>query len=136
VGREVFRKVINISSIAGLYGNFGQISYLSAKVFLIALTRTLAKDWGRFKLNVNCVAFGYIETLLTQAIAGEQKSIEVEGREIKFRVQPQLLATFINMVPLGRGGTPEEAADGAYCSFRPNPTTSAGRGSYAAAGGS
>lgn len=57
---EVFRKVVNISSIAGLLGNFGQISYLSAKVFLIALTRTLAKDWGRFKLNVNCVAFGYI----------------------------------------------------------------------------
>ena len=56
-GREVFRKVVNISSIAGLYGNAGQASYSSAKASLVGLTRTMCKEWGRYKVNVNCVAF-------------------------------------------------------------------------------
>ena len=67
-GREVFRKVVNISSIAGLYGNAGQASYSSAKASLVGLTRTLCKEWGRYKVNVNCVAFGLINTRLTQPI--------------------------------------------------------------------
>lgn len=113
-GREIFRKVVNISSIAGLYGNFGQASYSSAKSSLVGLTRTLAKEWGRFKVNVNCVAFGFIQTRLTEVIEGEQKVIDVAGREIKVGVQPHLLDTFKTMIPLGRGGTPEEAADAVY----------------------
>ena len=113
-GREVFRKVVNISSIAGLYGNFGQASYSSAKAALTGLTRTLAKEWGRHRVNVNCVAFGYIETRLTQVIEGDQASIDVEGRQIKVGVQPHLVETFKSLIPLGRAGTPEEAADGVY----------------------
>ena len=113
-GREVFRKVVNISSLAGLYGNAGQASYSAAKASLIGLTRTMAKEWGRYKVNVNCVAFGLIKTRLTQAIEAQQATIDVAGREIKVGVQPQLLATFERMVPLGRGGTPEEAADSVY----------------------
>lgn len=113
-GREVFRKVVNISSIAGLYGNFGQASYASAKAALTGLTRSLAKEWGRFRVNVNCVAFGYIETRLTQPIEGEQEVIDVGGRSIKVGVQPHLLKTFRELIPLGRGGTPEEAADAVY----------------------
>lgn len=113
-GREVFRKVVNISSIAGLYGNAGQVSYSSAKAALVGMTRTLCKEWGRYKVNVNCVAFGLIQTRLTQAIEAEQKTIDVQGRAIKVGVQPQLLATLERMVPLGRGGTPEEAAGAVY----------------------
>ena len=113
-GREVFRKVVNISSIAGLYGNAGQASYSSAKAALVGLTRTMCKEWGRYKVNVNCVAFGLIKTRLTQAIEAEQKTIDVAGREIKVGVQPQLLSTIERMVPLGRAGTPEEAADSVY----------------------
>jgi len=113
-GREVFRKVVNISSLAGLYGNAGQASYSAAKASLIGLTRTLCKEWGRYKVNVNCVAFGLIHTRLTQAIEAQQATIDVAGREIKVGVQPQLLSTFEKMVPLGRGGTPEEAADAVY----------------------
>jgi 3-oxoacyl-[acyl-carrier protein] reductase len=113
-GREVFRKVVNISSLAGLYGNAGQASYSAAKASLIGLTRTMAKEWGRYKVNVNCVAFGLIKTRLTQAIEAQQATIDVAGREIKVGVQPQLLATFERMVPLGRGGTPDEAADSVY----------------------
>jgi 3-oxoacyl-[acyl-carrier protein] reductase len=113
-GREVFRKVVNISSIAGLYGNAGQASYSSAKASLIGLTRTMCKEWGRYKVNVNCVAFGLIRTRLTQTIEARQATIDVAGREIKVGVQPQLLSTIEKLVPLGRGGTPEEAAGAVY----------------------
>lgn len=114
IGREVFRKVVNISSIAGLYGNAGQVSYSAAKAALVGMTRTLCKEWGRYKVNVNCVAFGLIRTRLTQAIEAEQKTIDVAGREIKVGIQPQLLNMFEKMVPLGRAGTVEEAADAVY----------------------
>lgn len=113
-GREVFRKVVNISSIAGLYGNAGQVSYSAAKASIIGLTRTLCKEWGRYRVNVNCVAFGLIKTRLTQPIEANQATIDVAGRAIKVGVQPQLLSTFEKMIPLGRGGTPEEAADAVY----------------------
>jgi 3-oxoacyl-[acyl-carrier protein] reductase len=113
-GREVFRKVVNISSIAGLYGNAGQASYSSAKASLVGLTRTMCKEWGRYKVNVNCVAFGLINTRLTQPIEAQQKTIEVAGRDIKVGVQPQMLDAMAMMIPLGRGGTPEEAADAVY----------------------
>lgn len=113
-GREVFRKVVNISSIAGLHGNAGQVSYSAAKASLIGLTRTLCKEWGRYRVNVNCVAFGLIKTRLTQPIEANQATIDVAGRAIKVGVQPHLLSTFEKMIPLGRGGTPEEAADAVY----------------------
>nr|WP_249787837.1 SDR family oxidoreductase [Bradyrhizobium sp. IC3123] len=113
-GREVFRKIVNISSIAGLYGNAGQASYSSAKASLIGLTRTMCKEWGRYKVNVNCVAFGLINTRLTQPIEAQQKTIDVAGRDIKVGVQPHMLEAMSRMIPLGRGGTPEEAADAVY----------------------
>src|SRR5215475_7100003 len=82
-GREVFRKIVNISSIAGLYGNAGQASYSAAKSALVGLTRTLCKEWGRYKVNVNCVAFGLIRTRLTQPIEATQATIDIAGRPIK-----------------------------------------------------
>jgi 3-oxoacyl-[acyl-carrier protein] reductase len=113
-GHEVFRKVVNISSIAGLYGDAGQASYSSAKASLVGLTRTMCKEWGRYKVNVNCVAFGLINTRLTQPIEAQQKTIEIAGHDIKVGVQPQMLEAMGRMIPLGRGGTPEEAADAVY----------------------
>ena len=106
-GREVFRKVVNISSVVGLGGNPGQSNYASAKAGIIGLTKTLAKEWGRYKVNVNCVAFGFIKTAMTQPIAAEG--------DRKVGVQPELLEKLEReMIPLGRLGTPEEAADGVY----------------------
>jgi len=112
-GRVVNRKVVNISSLAGVGGNAGQANYSAAKAGVEGLTRTLAKEWGRLAVNVNAVAFGLIHTRLTQAVdAGA--TIDVEGREIKVGVNPQLLANMEALIPLGRGGTAEEAAGAVY----------------------
>ena len=112
-GREVFRKVVNISSVAGTGGNAGQANYSSAKSAVLGLTKTLAKEWGRFKVNVNCVAFGYIETRLTEA-TDEKKTIEVDGNRVGVGIPTQNAAGMKTMIPMGRGGTPTEAAGGVY----------------------
>ena len=113
-GREVSRKVVNISSIAGTGGNAGQANYASGKAAVIGLTKAMAKEWGRYNVNVNCVAFGLIKTRLTEATAGSDASIDVEGRKIQVGVNPDLLKTMEAMVPLGRSGTPAEAAGAVY----------------------
>lgn len=114
-GKEVFRKIVNISSVAGLGGNTGQVSYSSAKAGLVGMTKTMSKEWGRYKVNVNCVAFGFIKTRLTQPLTEAGASIDVEGRKIAVGVQPAFIdAMEKQMIPLGRAGTPEEAADGVY----------------------
>lgn len=112
-GREVFRKVVNISSVSGLSGNAGQLAYAAAKAGVVGMTKTLCKEWGRYKVNVNTVAFGFIETRLTSAISGDS-TIEVEGREIKVGVSEQVLEMVDTLIPLGRSGTPKEAAGAVY----------------------
>jgi len=114
-GREVFRKVVNISSVSGLGGNPGQVNYAAAKAAVVGMTKTLAKEWGRYRVNVNCVAFGFISTRMTQPLSAESAPVEVGGRAIRYGVQPALLhALETQQIPLGRLGTPEEAADGVY----------------------
>ena len=113
-GREVFRKVVNISSVAGLGGNAGQINYSAAKAGIVGMTMTLAKEWGRLNVNVNCVAFGFIKTRLTEATADGNASVDIEGRKIKVGVNPDLMKMLEANIPLGRAGTPEEAADAVY----------------------
>ncbi|MEX3011804.1 SDR family NAD(P)-dependent oxidoreductase [Hoeflea sp. TYP-13] len=112
-GQEVFRKVVNISSVAGTGGNAGQANYSSAKAGVIGLTKTLAKEWGRAKVNVNCVAFGYIETRLTES-TDDKKTIVVEGNEVAVGIPTKVATGFKAMIPMGRPGTVEEAADGVY----------------------
>ncbi len=112
-GKEVFRKVVNISSISGTQGNAGQANYAAAKAGVMGLTKALAKEWGRMKVNVNCVAFGAIDTRLTQPTT-EEKTVQVEGRDIKVGVHPDRIAAAGRDTPLGRFGTPEEAAGSVY----------------------
>jgi 3-oxoacyl-[acyl-carrier protein] reductase len=113
-GREVFRKVVNISSMAGTNGNAGQANYSSAKAALVGLTKTLSKEWGRYKVNVNCVAYGFIDTRLTQANNQPDSKVMIDGREMQVGVPAATRQTLPMMVPLGRAGTAEEAAGAVY----------------------
>jgi len=108
------RKVVNISSLAGTGGNAGQANYAAAKAGVTGLTKALAKEWGRLNVTVNTVAFGLIKTRLTETPADGDGTIDVQGKEIKVGVNPQLLASMEAMIPLGRGGTPAEAAGSVY----------------------
>lgn len=110
----VCRKVVNISSIAGVGGNAGQANYAAAKAGVTGLTKALAKEWGRYNVTVNTVAFGLIHTRLTEIPAGEDGAIDVDGREIKVGVNPDILARMAQTIPLGRGGTATEAAGSVY----------------------
>jgi 3-oxoacyl-[acyl-carrier protein] reductase len=113
-GQEVFRKVVNISSTSGVMGNAGQANYAAAKAGINGLTKALAKEWGRYKVNVNSVAFGLIMTRLTEAAADADASIDIEGRKIKVGVNPQVLKNAEALIPIGRAGIPEEAAGAVY----------------------
>ncbi|MFB7091065.1 SDR family NAD(P)-dependent oxidoreductase [Streptomyces sp. NPDC056296] len=108
------RKVVNISSIAGLGGNAGQANYAAAKAGITGLTKTLAKEWGRYNVTVNTVAFGLIKTRLTDTPADSDGTIDVQGREIKVGVSAALLDAMESAIPLGRTGTPAEAAGAVY----------------------
>jgi 3-oxoacyl-[acyl-carrier protein] reductase len=109
-GQRVMRKVVNITSIAGTDGNPGQTGYSSGKAGVIGLTRTLAKEWGRYNVNVNAVGFGLIQTRLVQDLNAPNASMEMHGHHIRLGVQPTLLESVKSACPLGRLGTPEEAA--------------------------
>ncbi len=113
-GREVFRKVVNISSISGLYGNAGQANYSAAKAGIVGLTRAMSKEWGRYKVNVNCVAFGLIQTRLIQPLKDKGASIQVGDHDIPVGIHEDNLAMMKSVIPLGRVGTPQEAAGAVY----------------------
>jgi 3-oxoacyl-[acyl-carrier protein] reductase len=112
-GREVFRKIVNVSSISGTMGNAGQANYSSGKAGVVGLTKTLAKEWGQFKVNVNAVAFGYIETRLT-ASKDDANVAEIGGEKVQLGIPDQLRGMAAMLIPLGRPGTPEEAAGGVF----------------------
>jgi 3-oxoacyl-[acyl-carrier protein] reductase len=108
------RKVVNVSSISGLFGEATQFSYSAAKAALVGMTRSLAKDWGRYNVTVNCVAFGFIETRLTQTFEGEAPEIAVGDRTLKVGLEATQVELMKSIIPLGRAGTPEEAAGAVY----------------------
>ena len=112
-GTEVFRKIVNVSSISGTMGNAGQANYSSGKSAVVGLTKTLAKEWGQFKINVNAVAFGFIETRLTAAKSDENVA-EIGGEKVQLGIPEQLRSMGAMMIPIGRPGTPQEAAGGVF----------------------
>jgi 3-oxoacyl-[acyl-carrier protein] reductase len=109
-GVEVFRKLINTSSISGMMGNAGQVNYSAAKMGVVGITKTLAKEWGQFKINVNAVAFGFVETRLTAAKGEGGEITAPSGEKIELGVPEQTRAMAPAAIALGRPATPAEAA--------------------------
>ena len=112
-GVEVFRKIVNISSISGTMGNAGQANYATGKSGVVGLTKTLAKEWGQFKINVNAAAFGYIETRLTADKDGDN-TMEIDGQTVQLGIPSQMRQLAPALIPMGRPGTPAEAAGGVF----------------------
>ncbi|MBA3844163.1 MAG: SDR family oxidoreductase [Actinobacteria bacterium] len=105
-GREVFRKVVNVSSVSGTMGNAGQTNYAAAKAGIVGLTKALAKEWGPLKINVNAVAFGMIDTRLTAPKA----EVSIAGELVGLGIPEANREAFTQAIPFGRAGTAEEAA--------------------------
>lgn len=113
-GIERIRKVVNVSSISGTNGNAGQVNYSSAKSALLGMTKTLSKEWGRYKVCVNCVAFGLIGTRLTLPSDDPGSVVSIDGVAMQAGMPAQALERFRTAVPLGREGTLQEAAGSIY----------------------
>lgn len=103
------RKIVNISSTSGTRGNFGQANYAAAKAGIIGLTKTLAREWGAFNIQVNCVAFGLIDTRLTRPKETGEK-VRLREKEIELGIPAAMRESSLRLIPMGRPGTPEEAA--------------------------
>ena len=108
-GKRVHRKIINVSSTSGVAGNAGQVNYSAGKMGIVGVTKTMAKEWGRFNINVNAVAYGFIETRLTQA-KEKQEKITRGDKEVELGIPEAMRQMAKNFIPLGRPGTPDEAA--------------------------
>ena len=113
-GTSVVRKVVNVTSIAGTGGNVGQAGYTAGKAGVIGLTKTMAKEWGRSQVTVNAVAFGLIKTRLTEAPAGGDATIRIGDNDIKVGIGAELLDAMESGIPMGRAGTPQDAANAVY----------------------
>ncbi|WP_062196990.1 SDR family NAD(P)-dependent oxidoreductase [Massilibacterium senegalense] len=109
-----YRKIVNVSSVAGVMGNVGQANYASAKAGLIGLTKTVAREWASFQVNCNAVAFGMIDTRLTQV---KENGESVFG--ISVGIPEKVRTMFEQSIPQKRSGTPKEAADAIFYLLSP-----------------
>lgn len=115
-GPTTNRCIINVSSTSGLHGNIGQANYAAGKMGIVGLTKTIAKEWGRFGIRCNAIAFGFIDTRLTRTQEIQEESIEIDGREVVLGIPAKVRAMLDDdieaRIPLGRPATIEEAAAG------------------------
>jgi 3-oxoacyl-[acyl-carrier protein] reductase len=103
-GRRVHRKIVNVSSIAGIHGAVGNVNYATAKAAVIGMTKAVAKEWAPFMINCNAVAPGIIDTRMTAA-RDDSKGAGPLGIPVEVRDQ------IIKKIPIGRIGTPEDVAN-------------------------
>jgi len=110
------RCIVNISSTSGLHGNIGQANYAAAKMGIVGLTKTVAKEWGALGIRCNAVAFGFVDTRLTRSLEAQEEAIDIDGRELLLgiprKVRDLLDHDIGQRIPLARPATVEEAAGG------------------------
>ncbi|MFA5938288.1 MAG: SDR family oxidoreductase [Sinimarinibacterium sp.] len=114
VGATVMRKVVNVSALGAVSGLPMSVNYCSAKAAVIGMTLALAKEWGPLHVNVNCVAFGLIQTRLTDPRVAEHPVLDIAGREVNIGKIGLQVSEIARTIPLGRPGTVEEAAGAIY----------------------
>lgn len=112
-GKPQPRAIVNVSSTSGLHGNVGQANYSTAKLGVVGLTKTVAKEWGPFGIRCNAVAFGFITTRLTNA-KELGVTVEVKGQQVAVGIPEGMRGRATEGNPLGRPGTPEEGAGGIF----------------------
>ncbi len=103
------RCIVNVSSTSGLHGNIGQANYSTAKMGVVGLTKTVAKEWGRLGIRCNAVAFGMIDTRLTRP-KEEGATFAVAGHHVRLGVPEALRPSIRSQIPMQRYGTRDEAA--------------------------
>lgn len=108
------RKVVNISSTMGIYGGATQLAYSAGKAAVVGITKSLAKEWGRFNVGVNAVAFGAIDTRLTSPYEKEPNISMVKGQPRKVGLSHEQIAGAKQASPFNRMGTTEDAANAIY----------------------
>lgn len=113
-GKRVMRKVVNITSISGLDGNPGQCGYASGKAAIIGLTKTLAKEWGRYNVTVNAIGFGLVDTRLVQPMENAATQIAIGEKHLHVGMRADVREQVVKSIPLGRLGTPEDAASAVF----------------------
>jgi len=113
-GQAKCRKVVNVSSVSGTRGSATQVAYAGGKAAVVGLTKTLAREWGRYNVTVNCVAFGHIATRLTQPYENDPPRIEVAGREFRVGLTENQVEASRRSASLGRSGQPEDGAGAIY----------------------
>jgi 3-oxoacyl-[acyl-carrier protein] reductase len=113
-GRTITRKIVNITSISGTDGNAGQAGYSSGKAAVIGLTKTLAKEWGRYNVTVNAVGFGLIDTRLIQPLGSPETDVAIGERHVRVGMQAGAREAALSQIPLGRLGTPQDAANAVF----------------------
>jgi 3-oxoacyl-[acyl-carrier protein] reductase len=113
-GKTITRKIVNITSISGTDGNAGQAGYSSGKAAVIGLTKTLAKEWGRYNVTVNAVGFGLIDTRLIQPLDSPETEVAIGERHVRVGMQAGAREAALSHIPLGRLGTPQDAANAVF----------------------
>ena len=91
-------RIVNVASVAGLYGNPGQINYSASKAAIIGMTKTVAKEYGRKNITCNAVAPGFINTAMTEALPDEVKTKLLDNVALKRYGEPEEIASVVSFL--------------------------------------
>ena len=98
MGKQRSGKIVNVSSVAGLYGNPGQVNYSASKAAIIGMTKSVAKEYGKRNITCNAVAPGLIRTPMTDVLSDELKAKMLEAVALKRYGEPEEIASVVSFL--------------------------------------